>query len=499
MSARGGEPRASTVRDTCGRVGPLALMLLSALACDVSRPVRSDGDANLPCATITPNMSVDSSCEGRRCVLNTTQEGCRVELALSVCMSEELVAAIDDDGRLTFEPSRALGTCVDGPARPLAQHSITCDTPHGVCTYDLYAQAGRTPFEVDAVPLVASPFSSPPDQEREPLGRLDAWTGYLVDTALVGQGLWVSTRRGAFGTIECQFPEPAELVRVDTESLAVTVRRDAPPCLAHLARDRSGNGELLGVTAGKAPTLHRFDAEGRALESLALPPITLTRPTDELVPTALVSDSSTTTVAILFTSTPLSGASWLVTVSTAGPLRWLRTSAPQAGQLRGTSGLIDSALYAADPDGGQLVRMPLVGRTSTLTLTPPRGASDDAGAVYWHEPSQRLVVSTTSKRAALWTLDPLSRTTSRAFGYEAELIPWAITAFPGSADQVMVGVMIAPPSFQAAVALYSISEQRFLPGLVSLGSGAVTKLETDAQGRVWALLPWAGQLARITP
>lgn len=495
-------PRADLVSSSGGRRAARAVGLLCpilALACDVSRPVRSRIDADLPCATITPNMSVDSSCETRRCVLEATQEGCRVELALSLCLSEELVGRIDEGGQLTFEPSRALGTCVDGPARPLAQHSITCDTPHGICTYDLYAQASRPTFEVEAVSLVSSPFSAPPEQEREPLGRLDAWTGYLVDSTIVDQGLWVSTRKGAFGTIECQAPEPAELVRIDTDSLALTVRRDAPPCLAHLARDPSGAGELLGITAGRAPVLHRFAADGRSVEQLALPMVEPLRTTDELVPTALVSDSSTTTVAIFLTSTPLSGASWVVTVSTAGPLRWLRTRGPRAGQLRGASSLVDGAIYVADPDGGQVVRMPLVGKTSTLTLTPPRGASDDAAAVYWHAPSARLVVSTTSKRAALWTLDPQTRTTSRAFGYEAELVPWAVTQLPGSADQVMVGVMVAPPSLQAAVALYSVSEQRFLPGLVSLGSGAVSRLETDPRGRVWALLPWTGQVVRIEP
>jgi hypothetical protein len=256
---------------------------------------------------------------------------------------------------------------------------------------------------------------------------------------------------------------------------------------------------FAGITAGRAPVLHRVAADGRSVEQLALPMVEPLRTTDELVPTALVSDSSTTTVAIFLTSTPLSGASWVVTVSTAGPLRWLRTRGPRAGQLRGASSLVDGAIYVADPDGGQVVRIPLVGRTSTLTLTPPRGASDDAAAVYWHAPSARLVVTTTSKRAALWTLDPQTRTTSRAFGYEAELVPWAVTQLPGSTDQVMVGVMVAPPSLQAAVARYSLSEQRFLPGLVSLGSGAVSRLEADSRGRVWALLPWNGQVVRIEP
>ncbi len=494
----GGGPRAWSRPGRSAR-GVAMIGLLTAVACDVSRPIRLGDDANLPCATIVPNMSVDSSCEGRRCVLAATQEGCRVELALSACLSEELVASIDDDGRLTFEPSRTLGTCVDGPARPLAEHSITCDTPHGTCTYDLYAPANRTTFEVATVSLVSSPFNTPPEQEREPLGRLDAWTGYLVDSVIVDRGLWVSTRKGTFGTIECQSPEPAELVRVDTESLALTIRRDAPPCLAQLARDPSNGGGLLGVTSGRAPTLHRFDAEGRSVEQLALPMLERIRPGDELVPTALVSGSSTTTIAIVFTTTPLSGVTWLVTVSAAGSLRWLRTAPPRAGQLRSASALVDDALFIADPDGGQVVRMPLVGQTSTLTLAPPRGASDDAGAVYWHAPTARLVVSTTSKRAALWTLDPGTGTASRAFGYEAEVVPWAITALPGSVDQGLVGLMVAPPSFQAAVGLYSLSEQRFLPGLVSLGSGVVSRLEADPRGRVWALLPWSGEVARIEP
>ncbi len=481
--------------------GSVVLALLALASCDVSRPVRVGDDAGPPCPTLPRDLSLDSTCEGRRCVVATRQEGCTFQLTVSTCMSDVFAGRVGADGALSFNASESLGVCTPVGTRSEALHSFECATPHGLCHYDLYGPAPRSPLTVETVSLVSSPFTAPPDQEVEPLEDFDPTTGYIADLRVLPGAVWVATRAGSFGTLECEEPERAELVRIDPEQPAVTTVEMAPPCLALLAPDTSGLGELLGVTAGRAPRLHRFDAQGKVVATTDVPPPALPMPTDDLVPVGLFTDSSTV-VALLLTTLQRPGAAWLVTLD-ARTLAHRATSTASGAQLRASTGIVRQRVYASDRHNAAIQAFDVAGTALALRemmmVQPARGSSDDAGFVYFHAPSERVLVSSTGRRAALWALDPsLQAPGRRAFAYEAEMVPWAITAWPGDDDRVAVGAMVAPPSFAAMLATYSLAENRFLPGATRIGQGVVGALAVDAKGRLWASLPWSGQVVRIT-
>lgn len=491
-----GRPRA------LGGCTAAAVALLALSACDVSRPVPAGSDAGTACPRLPTGLGLDSTCEGRRCVLAARQDGCAFELSITLCMSEVLTGRVGPDGTLLFDPSPSIGTCTAVEPRSEVEASFQCDTPHGQCLYDLYAPATRSAAGLEVVSLVSSPFTAPPGQEGEPLEEFDPTTGYLADTLVLDGAVWVATRAGSFGTLECEEEERAELIRIDPETMQETARVIAPPCLARLARDPTAPGQLLGVTAGRAPVLHRFDTLGRSIARRDVPPPALPAPTDDLVPVGLFTGTSTT-VALVLTTLQRPGAAWLLTFDVT-TLTHRATSLPTTGAVRASAGIDRGRVYVADHQSAAVLPFDVAAASlelgGALALEPARGSSDNAGFVYPHETSGRLLVASTGRRAALWALDPMrSAPAQRAFAYEAELIPWAITGWPGDAERVAVGAMVAPPGFGAVLATFSVAENRFLPGTVRLGTGMVSRLDPDARGRLWATLPWSGQLVRVTP
>jgi hypothetical protein len=49
------------------------------------------------------------------------------------------------------------------------------------------------------------------------------------------------------------------------------------------------------------------------------------------------------------------------------------------------------------------------------------------------------------------------------------------------------------------VTLLDAEAEEFLPEVFEIGDQSVTRIRTDAAGRLWALLGWSGQVVRLTP
>lgn len=92
-----------------------------------------------------------------------------------------------------------------------------------------------------------------------------------------------------------------------------------------------------------------------------------------------------------------------------------------------------------------------------------------------------------------------------AFGltmpFERIVFPTSVHPWPADVDVLIVGGVApdADGTYDAVVMFYDTRHARFLPGTWPIGQGAVTRMLTDRAGRVWALLPWAGEVVRLTP
>jgi hypothetical protein len=77
----------------------------------------------------------------------------------------------------------------------------------------------------------------------------------------------------------------------------------------------------------------------------------------------------------------------------------------------------------------------------------------------------------------------------------------SVAPWPLDDKQVLVGghVLSANGARRAVVTLLDVEAGRFLPEVFEIGDQSVTRIRTDAKGRLWALLPWSGQVVRLTP
>lgn len=134
-------------------------------------------------------------------------------------------------------------------------------------------------------------------------------------------------------------------------------------------------------------------------------------------------------------------------------------------------------------------------------LLEDRRLSDDVGFLAVTGAGS-LYASTSGSQAAAFVIDqPFSTRESMraAVFYEQIGVPWAAIVSPSDPSLMLVGVMKGQSfSFEASIARLNPAEKRFLPGSIPIGQGAVTQLAADRQGRVWAMLPWSGKLARIS-
>jgi hypothetical protein len=73
--------------------------------------------------------------------------------------------------------------------------------------------------------------------------------------------------------------------------------------------------------------------------------------------------------------------------------------------------------------------------------------------------------------------------------------PW-----PSASDRALVGGVIDGYTFapKAVFALLDTSQPRFVLGAMDAGFGIVSMLVPDGSGRMLALLPWSGELVRVS-
>ena len=73
------------------------------------------------------------------------------------------------------------------------------------------------------------------------------------------------------------------------------------------------------------------------------------------------------------------------------------------------------------------------------------------------------------------------------------------TPWPAAPAEQLVGLTGLGPTFEAGLAWLDVAERHFVPGVLPIGRGVVRALAPDEAGRVWALLPWSGEIVRVGP
>jgi hypothetical protein len=133
----------------------------------------------------------------------------------------------------------------------------------------------------------------------------------------------------------------------------------------------------------------------------------------------------------------------------------------------------------------------------TLSAIQPRRTAH----LYEHVPSDRVFVSHAGeddsglipiRLSDLW-VEP-TRVSVGHLGH-----PIAVGAWPLDPDRLLVGDFIEGGDWAAHLSVYDVSDVRYLYGSVPVGRGHMRFLSQDTQGRVWAALPWSGEVLRITP
>ncbi len=369
--------------------------------------------------------------------------------------------------------------------------------------------AARVPFEVD-------------DREHRAESADAMETGVVVDFVEAG-GQWV-----VFGDDRAQSPascahrEGTPLYRVDRASLAVaSLPRQERGCLrAPLALAEGG---FLAAfrrtdTATDAASLWvaRFDADGRALAEAAIPA------GDALAPRPLAEDRSDERMIAALVDVTGPGQPPRVLAVVRGycvaqrhfctllhvfdplTLAPVETSIPHAAFALGAQRDGDEVVVAYDsPDRLEVRALPLDldGPTAWLDAMPRSGAStgalSDRGRRLWLHGS----VHDRGRYGGLrmhGVPPPSLASTLALLGARPLASPFGLGVAAGG----RVIAFFTEPDAARGTWMVEVPTSRPLPPVLAasrpIGGGVVGRVRTDADGRLWALVPERGVLLRIT-
>lgn len=450
-------------------------------------------------------LRVDVPCVGRRCPQPVVAPGeCTFEVDLSSCGVGLVRGSIDHEGELCVELASPTWRCarasVDTPFAA-APARFTCTEPRG-CDVDVHVvpRAADAPFTVDHLRFVDLPPFLPDGLRSRP--EIAPWRltmGYGFDAAPLDDLVFVTFTDG--------MPDPCQsrlfgtwLHGYRSDTFERVVVRSLPACADRLIPDGRG-GLLVTYFDQDRWWLARLDRAGARVAQTAIsvegPNVEASSVVDDLV---LVEDPPH--VAVLFGPTaegrapptitlhdvdtleerakvemPLGRAysmvddrhgRLVVSASDSNELAWVRVA---DARLEGRTTIPFGDLLRAS------MYRPLVDAERMRVLVPAQGDSTlmsvgRGGDVHARTPfTETFALLTTG---IFWP---------RGSGH---------VLFAGGTDH-------GAGDRRVVITSYDPATERFLPRAHELGFGAPSRVFEDAQGRAWVLLPWAGELVRLTP
>lgn len=461
-------------------------------------------------STACPDLSgepvlVDADCFETRCEPSVRWIGrCDLELDLSSCGIGNLPASVDVDGSICADFSAAGWRC-DRTTDPVARAAYTCLEP---APCELHVHAGGAPpapFEIARRQLVEGEPYLPGRLDR--LGVLttdDVADGHLLELLVLPGAVVVSrTTREPATSCYAADAQAGELLYLDPESLLSVRTATAPYCLRRMVRDEGG-GFVGAYVEGEELFLGRFDRRGRLTGSAPVDERTDAQPGEP----RLVQAGSDRVLEMVMLEGRLvvllgkgRGDSFLFTFDAATLRPILRE------QIRsGTSGMVVA--------GGGVVATTRNGEQEMAWLDVSSAEEVAAAKLPWRDlpretdsllsvlevPATGEILVTGTPPPALFVLESMGPTRARAVIFERDAYPVTMAPWPAGDPVFVAGIEQETDGRWSSVgALFDPTRGRFLPGTWPLGNGVVGRIRVDDAGRLWLLLPWSGEVIRLTP
>lgn len=458
------------------------------------------------CSPLPAPPVVDLACALRACTVAFAQDGCAVSLDPSSCILApvRLSGRIDAAGSFELRSEGVgLSSCVPTQTRAGPLFELACrrsdDEPCSVRGYD--PASPEFGFDLDRIEL-ESVSGYPIDHQ------IDQEEGAIRGLVVRDDRVYVHHRQGS--PRYCVAGEHRDRVSVlDAQSTSLLLGFDVSICVTGLAADPAGEGVLVFGLGPEGPELQRFSAAGELvlvrvlasahesgggrfpLRSANLVSDPGTRWLGALVPRVRPDDSFYHQGALVLRLDPVS----LVPTGTV-----TRLSGHFEQLLRLSDGR--AAVVEEEEDELHLIGWPsmAVERTlglRTLNAIEPRRVSH----LYEHAAAGRLLLSHVKESNA--GLVPIrtdgGAVESLRLVYEAAGHPFGLGPWPPDPRFALASYLVTQDDHRAYLTLYELEPGRYRFGARAIGRGPARFVTADRHGRVWAALPWAGEVVRVNP
>ncbi|MEQ8273914.1 MAG: hypothetical protein RMA76_06990 [Deltaproteobacteria bacterium] len=454
------------------------------------------------CPDLSPDISVDVACAEPRCTPNVVaRDACARTVELDCAPGTQMTIHVDPAGRVCSELSSSFGACTS-MASTIGYASNVC----GSCRIDTYAPtaAATSGLATQVVKIVPGELRQPRNvgMNRQPF-RQEFYEGYVLDMIALPDRIIVLGPEGGYGK-RCNVPpdtaNPMRLFFLDPDTLTVTSSRATEVCLTAIEADVHSDGFVGVFGIFKQWHLGRFDPDGNLVDRADFDPAAFSADGEDggIHELHFVNDDATIVVManIRPTNPPILGGVRTFDARTLAPIdrfgfpsRRIEYAAPGEGTtLYGfESRELDRDWYAIDLETGTLngVRSLPVDqqfRSSSFAVLQKDGYLFTGGR--GHD--------------AVYALDPTTDEVWSASAHVFDLHIFTMQTWP--ADPSLIVVAGGTETFYAGGAmLFDPADRRFrYAHAVGFSESAVTNLTDDLRGGVLGVLPWTGEIVRIT-
>ncbi|MBI4818284.1 MAG: hypothetical protein HY791_18615 [Deltaproteobacteria bacterium] len=423
-------------------------------------PISADWAPNCPKLVDVGTLVADLSCAATRCAPEASLFGCDLLVDMSPCALGQLSAKVRPDGTLEVSES-VLGGCDLAEAPGGVDLAISCREATRTCSLRFL----KPPFPADLGESVDSiaHVEGPPGSSGQDHGPFDV--GYFGGAVELDSEIIVSTFQTFQSGRACLLDAPSILWFFDRQSLSLTRTATAPPCLQGLSIDPN-HPQFLATFGTRAAgiSLGRFDENARLVSSIPIPS-ELGEFRDLLL---LPSQDPARPNIVLGTDDDDDG----FIAAFRGTQELAYTVGPMGEMIALARGASPSSVGITAGGAFEVVAIEPTG--STRSLIVPIGALCAVSGVkivdtVYDPPSQRWVAISRHEAQDAHSFGASSGCESAYVVGEAgepiSMIPW-----PGRPE--LLAVALALPDGNAAMARYSITQARFLPGLAHIGRGS---------------------------
>ncbi|MFO0727299.1 MAG: hypothetical protein U1E65_26200 [Myxococcota bacterium] len=496
--------------DTSGPV--FADRLRPAAACEVAlprpaaiaRPNDLDGylfvdpPADLPrvtadwirdrCVHQSAPASLVASCADRPCFFPAVDVGCGFTLDGSVCGAPSFCGAGSPGEPVSVAPTSS--GCTQSPTELGRDVRYTCAASPSPCRVEV--RLGPEPgLPVAITAKTRALFTVPayvPQTRLEVAGAALLRTGLVTDLVVLEDRVVVLHAGGEL--IRPEACQAMQLELLDLEDLSTLRQVPAPNCLQALAADPAG--ALLGLAkTATGAVVYRFDRDGRISESLAL--ATGDAGVRRLVRAPVVFADGDVYAGLMSYDADGKATGTDTVLEVAGGLR----------QLKPLRRAHEEFLFAAAGLGHQLAVLDAAAGYATVfdplteeNLLKASSGHDGSGTAIYEPSHAAWVLSAYSTYDALLVLQNAA---TRVYYHDGPHAPLGLFLVPEHPGWVGVALTdLAAPVPELKLGILDLDQMQLLRGAAVLGRGVATQFQADARGRVYTVLPWSGEVMRLS-